>query len=148
MKFIKPMNFISRADRLTEFERGKFANNPVSKNDAKQERGDRRADRSKRDVLEYVKSSAYRVWPLAQVIEIKHHRELHPMLPFAASSPRTTRSIAEERLPLTKRRSPGSRYSSSASTACSCVFASRVRFRPAPFAACAISRASSPTVIR
>src|SRR6266446_8046847 len=107
MKFIKPVNFVGRPDGLAEFKGGKFANNKISKNDAKQERSNRRTDCSKRNILEYIEPSCNGIRSLAQVIEIEHHRDLHPALPFAASSPRTTRSMEDERLPFTRRRSPG-----------------------------------------
>src|SRR5438309_886263 len=109
MEFIKPVNFVSRPDGLTKFKGSKFANDKISENDANQERRNRRADCSKRNVLEYIEPSGYGVRPLAQVVEIEHHRDFHPAVPFAASSPRTTRSMADDRLPFTRRRSPGFR---------------------------------------
>src|SRR3954470_1659662 len=108
------MDFVGRADWLTDLERDQFADDKVPEGKRENEGGDRRGDSAKGDVTENVESFDV----VTQEMEVIHHEATSAARCLLANSSSTC-SIRAARLPLIKIKSPGTAFCSRSAAASS-----------------------------
>src|SRR4029450_5699174 len=133
------MDFGCSANRLTDFQRGQFANNEISKNQRAEEGGDGGGNRPERDIKENVEPNEV----FAQPMEIVHHGEFSSDERRAAKCSITS-SVRAARLPVLSAKSPGATMSCKRSAASDVELTTAVFCKPARVAPSAIATAGSP----